>query len=289
MNKPRLLVTGASGQLGRLVIEHLRRLDPAADITAMVRTSQAADELAPFRVATRLGDYTDPASLDAALTGIDRLLLISSSVLGQRAAHHKNVIEAATRAGVSFIAYTSILRADTSELSLAAEHLATEKCCAKADCRTSYCATAGTSRTTPQCLRRRSRTARSSAAPATDDFHRRADRTMPRPQQWYCCTAPPSGTIYELAGDEAFTLTQLAASVSQRAGKTVVYRNMSEAEYRAALLGMGLPVDMATMLAQTSALTAKGALEDHGRVLSRLIGHPTTPLADAVAAVVQRD
>ena len=127
MNKPRLLVTGASGQLGRLVIEHLRRLDPAADITAMVRTPQAADELAPFRVATRIGDYTDPASLDAALTGIDRLLLISSSVLGQRAAHHKNVIEAATRAGVSLIAYTSILRADTSELSLAAEHLATEK------------------------------------------------------------------------------------------------------------------------------------------------------------------
>jgi NAD(P)H dehydrogenase (quinone) len=125
-NKPRLLITGSSGHLGRLVIEHLRRLDPDADITAMVRTQQAAEELAPFRVTTRIGDYTDPASLDAALIGIDRLLLISSSVLGQRAAHHKNVIDAATRAKVSLIAYTSILRADTSELSLAAEHLATE-------------------------------------------------------------------------------------------------------------------------------------------------------------------
>ncbi|MGB6713032.1 MAG: NAD(P)H-binding protein [Candidatus Cybelea sp.] len=78
-NKPRLLITGASGQLGRLVIKHLCRLDPGADITAMVRTPQAADEVAPFRAATRMGNYTDPASLDAALTGIDRLLLISSS------------------------------------------------------------------------------------------------------------------------------------------------------------------------------------------------------------------
>ena len=82
-------------------------------------------------------------------------------------------------------------------------------------------------------------------------------------------------------------MTQFAALVSKRTGKTVGYRNISEAEYRTALLGMGLPVDMATMLAETSAVTAKGALEDHGHVLSRLIGHPTTPLADAVAAVVQ--
>ena len=97
----------------------------------------------------------------------------------------------------------------------------------------------------------------------------------------------PAGTVYELAADEAFTLTQLAAAVSQRTGKTVAYRNMSEADFRAALVGMGLPGAMATMLAETSAGTAKGALEGHGHVLSRLIGHSRTSLADAVAAVVQ--
>ncbi len=109
---------------------------------------------------------------------------------------------------------------------------------------------------------------------------------MRRRQHWFSCNGAPAGTIYELAGDEAFTLTQLAAAVSERTGKNVAYRNMSEAEYRAALLGMGLPDAMATMLAQSSAATARGALEDHGHVLSRLIGHPTTSLADAVAAVV---
>ena len=221
-NKPRLLVTGASGQLGRLVIEHLRRLDPSADITAMVRTPQAADELAPFRVATRIGDYTDPASLDAALTGIDRLLLISSSVLGgQRAAHHKNVIDAATRAKVSLIAYTSILRADTSELSLAAEHLATEKMLRESGLpfvilRNGWYLENDTAMLAPEVAHgaiigsagdgRLSSASRSNYAEA-------AALVM--------LHGAPAGTVYELAGDEAFTLTQLAASVSQRTGKTV--------------------------------------------------------------------
>jgi NAD(P)H dehydrogenase (quinone) len=284
-NKPRLLITGASGQLGRLVVEHLSRLDPSADVTAMVRTPPAADELSPFRVATRVGDYTDPASLDAALSGIDRLLLISSSVLGQRAAHHKNVIDAATRSSVSLIAYTSILRADTSELSLAAEHLATEQMLRESGLpfvvlRNGWYLENDTAMLAPAVAHgaiigsagdgRLSAASRSNYAEAA---------------ALVLLHGAPTGTVYELAG-EAFTLTQLAAAVSQRSGKTVGYRNMSEAEYRTALLGMGLPDAVATMLAETSAGTAKGALEDHGRALSRLIGHQTTSLADAVAAAV---
>ena len=286
VNKPRLLITGASGQLGRLVIEHLRHLDPATDVTALVRTPRAAGELVPFRVATRIGDYTDAASLDAALTGIDRLLLISSSVLGQRAAHHKNVIEAATRASVSLIAYTSILRADTSPLRLAAEHLATEQMLCESGLpfvvlRNGWYLENDTAMLEPAVAHgaiigsagdgRLSSASRSNYAEAAALVLLHGART---------------GTVYELAGDEAFTLTQLAAAVSRRTGKTMSYRNMSEAEYRTALLGMGLPDAVATMLAETGAGAAKGALEDHGRALSRLIGHQTTSLADAVAAAV---
>ncbi|MGH7728478.1 MAG: SDR family oxidoreductase [Vulcanimicrobiaceae bacterium] len=284
-NKPRLLVTGASGQLGRLVIEHVRRLDPEADITALVRNPRAADELAPFRATTRIGDYTDPVSLDAALVGIDRLLLISSSVLGQRVAHHRNVFEAAKRASVSLIAYTSLLRADTSELNLAAEHLASEKMLRETGLpfvvlRNGWYLENDTAMLAPAVAHgaiigsagdgRLSSASRSNYAEAA---------------AFVLVGGAPAGTVYELAGDEAFTMTQLAAEVSRQTGKTVGYRNMSEAEYRAALLFVGLPDAVATMLAQVSAATAKGALEDHGRVLSRLIGHPTTSLADAVAAV----
>jgi NAD(P)H dehydrogenase (quinone) len=187
---------------------------------------------------------------------------------------------------VSLIAYTSILRADTSELSLAAEHLATEEML----------------RTTglPFVVLRNgwyleNDTAMLALAVAHGAIIGSAGdgRLSSASRSNYAEVAAlvllhgaPAGTVYELAGDEAFTLTQLAAAVSQRTGKTVSYRNMSEAEYRTALLGMGLPDDMATMLAETSARTANGALEDHGRVLSRLIGHQTTSLADAVAAVV---
>jgi NAD(P)H dehydrogenase (quinone) len=283
---PRLFITGASGQLGRLAVEHVSRLNPNVDITAMVRTPQAAEGLAPFRVTTSIADYTDPASLDAALAGIDRLLLISSSVLGQRVAHHENVIEAARRAGVSLIAYTSILRADTSELSLAAEHLATEKMLrgsglpfvilrngwylendtamlATAVAHGAIIGSAGDGRL--------SSASRSNYAEAA---------------ALVLVHGAPAGTVYELAGDDAFTLTQLAAAVSRRTGKTVTYRNMSEAEFRSALIGMGLPDAIATMLAETSAATEKGALEDHGHALSRLIGHSTTSLADAVAGAV---
>lgn len=285
-NSPRLLITGASGQLGHLVVEHARRLSPDADITAMVRTPQAAAELAPFRVATRIADYTNPASLDAALAGIDRLLLISSSELGQRVAHHRNVIEAAVRAGVSFIAYTSILRADTSELGLAAEHLATENMLrasgvpfvilrnawyfendtatlAQAVAHGAIIGSAGDGRL---------------SSASRSDYAEAAALVL--------LHGAPAGTIYELAGDEPFTMTQLAAAASQRTGKPVAYRNMSEADFRAALTGMGLPDAVAAMLAQSSAATANGALEDRGHALSRLIGHPTTSLADAVAAAL---
>jgi NAD(P)H dehydrogenase (quinone) len=286
VKNPRLLITGASGRLGRLVVAHVRRLNPDADISAMVRTTQAADELAPFRVTANIADYTDPASLDAAVAGIDRLLLISSSVIGQRVAHHKSVIEAATRAGVSLIAYTSILRADTSELSLAAEHLATEHMLRESGLpfvilRNSWYFENDTAMLAPAVAHgaiigsagdgRLSSASRSNYAEAA---------------ALVLVHGAPSGTVYELAGDEAFTLAQLAAVVSQRTGKAVAYRNMSEADFCSALLGMGLPDDVATMLAETSAATARGALEDHGHALSRLIGHSTTSLADAVAAAV---
>ncbi|NUQ31876.1 MAG: NAD(P)H-binding protein, partial [Dermatophilaceae bacterium] len=123
-----LLVTGASGHLGRLVVEAL--LDggtPATGIVATARNTESIVDLAQRGVEVRRADYDDPASLDAAFAGVDRLLFVSGSDVGARIAQHTNVVEAATRAGVGFVAYTSITRADSSDLALAAEHRATEE------------------------------------------------------------------------------------------------------------------------------------------------------------------
>src|SRR6476469_7926848 len=123
-----LLVTGASGHLGRLVVEALlEHGTPAAQVVATARTPESISDLADRGVQVRRADYTDPASLDAAFAGVDRLLLVSGSEVGQRIAQHANVIDAAKRSGVGFVAYTSITRADTSDLVLASEHRATEE------------------------------------------------------------------------------------------------------------------------------------------------------------------
>jgi NAD(P)H dehydrogenase (quinone) len=118
-----IAITGATGQLGRLVVNTLKAKVPTADIVALARSPAKAADLG---VAAREADYAKPETLDRALAGVDTLLLISSSEIGQRATQHRNVIDAAKKAGVKRIVYTSLLHADTSPLSLADEHRATE-------------------------------------------------------------------------------------------------------------------------------------------------------------------
>ena len=121
-----IVITGATGNLGQHVIASLLKSVPAASIIAAVRNPAKAADLAARGVQVRQADYNDGASLDAAFKGATKILLISSSEVGQRAQQHQNVIDAAKRAGVSLLAYTSVLRADTSPLGLAAEHVITE-------------------------------------------------------------------------------------------------------------------------------------------------------------------
>ena len=122
-----IAITGANGQLGRLVIQSLQRLAPATRIIAAVRSPDKAQDLKSPTVEIREADYDRPATLVKAFTGVDKLLLISANDLsGVRLAQHKAAIDAAKSAGVKLIAYTSILHTDTSELILTEEHRATE-------------------------------------------------------------------------------------------------------------------------------------------------------------------
>lgn len=282
------LVTGASGQLGGLVVTDLVKKVPAQNVVALVRRPESAAPLEALGVEVRFGDYSDRSSLEKAFQGVDRLLLISASEVGHRVAQHKNAIDAAKAAGVDFITYTSILRADSSSIGLAAEHRETE-------------AAIKTSGIPYAFLRNGWYTENKTAsiAPALEhgayigaagdgrfssatrqDFAEAAVAVL-------TADAPQANAIYELAGDESYTMAEFAAEIASAAGKPVAYVDMSEADFAAALESVGLPGQIAAMLADSDSQAAKGALQDDSHTLQRLIGRPTTPWAETVRAAVK--
>ncbi|CAN7486363.1 SDR family oxidoreductase [Terrabacter sp. LjRoot27] len=285
-----LLVTGASGHLGRLVVEALlERATPAADVVAIARDPESVADLADRGVVVRRADYTDPASLDAAFVGVDRLLLVSGSEVGQRVAQHANVIDAARRAGVGFVAYTSITRADTSDLALAAEHRATEELLVASGLphallRNSWYLENYTGQL-PTVLEHgavlgAAGEGRVSAATRADYADAAAVVLAGEDGRGH------EGAVYELGGDEAFTLGELAETVGRVAGRDVAYRDLSVADYTAALVAAGLPEGYAGVLADSDRGIAEGALFTGSGDLSRLIGRPTTGLEDALRAAL---
>lgn len=278
-----IAVTGATGQLGRIVVEKLKQKVPAAEIVALVRSPEKATDLG---VAARASDYDRPETLVAALSGVDTLLLISSSEVGKRATQHHNVIEAARKGSVKRIVYTSLLRADSSPLSLAPEHRETEtELKASGIAHTilrngwysenytgsiggalaggAFIGSAGDGKISSA---PRADFAEAAAAVLTGEGH--------------------DGKTYELAGDDAYTLSDLAAEISKQTGKDIPYRNLSEADYAAALKGFGLPEGLAAAIAGWDVSASQGALFDDGRQLSALIGRPTTPISATVKAAL---
>lgn len=276
---PRVFVAGATGQLGRHVVDALLKRTPASAIVAGARSMDgaAAQSLRALGVEVRAADYTQPPTLVSALRGIDRLLLISSSEPGRRVREHQNVIDAAKQAGVGLLVYTSLLRADTSPLALAADHRLTEAAIKASGVpfvllrnswyTENYVASiqpalahgwflgcAGNGRISSAT---RSDYAEAAAAVLTTD-----DRT---------------NRIYELAGDETYTLGEFVATVAAVSGQPIVYRDLTEEDFKATLLKMGLPEELADVLANSDAGAAQGGLDDRSHQLSTLIGRSTTP------------
>jgi len=284
-----IAITGATGQLGRLAIAELLKTVPAAQLVAVVRTPAKAADLAALGVQVRAGDYNDPAALDRALAGVERLLLISSSEVGQRAAQHRNAIDAAKRQKVKLIVYTSLLHADVSTLNLADEHRATEQMLAESGVphtilrngwyTENYASSIGAAVAHGTLIG--SAGSGRIAAAARADYAAAAAKVASGP-------LAPVQRIYELAGDTAFTLADLAAEISRQTGKTIPYRDLPEADYAAALAGAGLPHWLAGALASWDIGASKGVLFDDSKQLSRLIGRATTPLATTVSAVLKK-
>lgn len=278
-----IAITGATGQLGHYVIESLMKTVPASQIVAIVRNPAKAQALAAQGITVRQADYGDEAALTSALQGVEKLLLISSSEVGQRAPQHRNVINAAKAAGVKFIAYTSLLHADTSPLGLADEHIETDKMLADSGIvytllRNGWY-TENYLASTPAALEHGvfiGAAGDGKIASATRaDYAAAAARVISE--------AGHEGKVYELAGDSAWTLTQLAAELTKQSGKSVTYQNLSEADFAAALKSVGLPDGLADMLADSDVGASKGGLFDNSKTLSKLIGRPTTTLAESVS------
>ncbi|MEY8712672.1 SDR family oxidoreductase [Mangrovibacter phragmitis] len=273
-----IAITGATGQLGHEVITALLKKHPPESLVAIVRNQSKAQSLAEKGIHVRVADYSDKDALRTALVGVEKLLLISSSEVGQRAAQHRNVIEAAVQTGVGLLAYTSLLHADTSPLQLAQEHRETEQMLADSGLphvllrngwyTENYMASVPAALAhgvIPGCAGEGK-----IASASRKDYAEAAAQVLSLENQ--------AGKIYELAGDEAWTLSELAQLLSDTSGKQVAYQNMSEADYAALLEGAGLPGPFAAILADSDTGASKGGLFDDTHQISTLTGHPTTSL-----------
>lgn len=281
-----IVVTGATGKLGRLAIEELLKRTPPGALAAVVRAPEKAADLAARGVQIRQGDYARPETLVSALAGAEKVLFISSNEVGKRTAQHAAVVEAARRAAPRLLAYTSLLHADTSRMGLAAEHKATEAAIRAsglpfAFLRNGWYLENYTENLAPALQHGAILGSAGSgriAAATRADYAAAAAAVI--------TGAGHEGKTYELAGDVAFTMAELAAEVSRQAGKPVAYRDLPEAEYAAALVAAGLPKPVADMFADSDVGITRGELDDASGDLRRLIGRPTTPLAAAVAAAL---
>jgi NAD(P)H dehydrogenase (quinone) len=278
-----IVVTGATGHLGRLTVEALlRRGLPADQIVATGRQVNKLDDLAARGVTVRRADYNDAASLAEAFAGAEKVLLVSSSEVGQRAAQHANAINAAMDAGVSLLAYTSIPKADSSSLLLAAEHKQTEQLLAESGVphvllrngwyvenytgqlpvylEHGIAGAAGDGKVSPAT---RADFAEAAATVLVEDGH--------------------AGKTYELGGP-AVTMSEVAQIVSEAAGTPVSYHDMPVEQYTQVLVGAGLPEPVAAVFADGDRGVRDGELEVDPADLEQLLGRPATPLADSVQA-----
>ena len=281
----RIAITGAAGHLGRHVIESLLARGVAAqDLVAIVRTASKAEDLTARGITVAEAPYEDVAALTEALQGVDRLVLVSGSEVGKRAAQHTNVLEAAKAAGVAFIAYTSLVNADSSELSLAPEHRETEALLASSGIDhvllrngwywENFASNVDAARATGHVF----------GAAGEGRVNGAARRDYAEAAAVVVTTDGHAGKTYELGGQPSLTYPEIAQAVGTVIGAEVSYVNQSVEEYQQTLEGAGLPTEVAQMLAGWDTAIADGALQTSSTDLEDLIGRPATSLAEALAA-----
>ncbi|NVK33166.1 MAG: SDR family oxidoreductase [Rhodobacteraceae bacterium] len=280
-----IAVTGANGQLGRLVLAALQEKGATA-IRALVRSPEKGADLANDKVSVVEADYDRPETLAAALAGVDRLILISSSEVGKRAPQHQAVIDAAKTAGVKQIAYTSILSADSSEMALAAEHKVTEEALAASGIAHVLLRNSWYIENYDSSVGAGLQFGAIAGAAGEGKISAASRKDYAEAAAVVALSDDLSTRTYELGASTAFTMADLAAAVSKESGKTIPYTNLSKQDYVAMLVGAGIPDGFAQILADSDTCAAKGSLYTASNDLETLIGHKTLSLEDYVAKTV---
>ncbi|NWK74022.1 SDR family oxidoreductase [Acinetobacter sp. SwsAc6] len=281
----KIAITGATGQLGQLVIQALLKRVSANQIVALVRDQKKATALAEQGVELRHFDYDVPESLAPALQGIDKLLLISANEVGRRTPQHKAVIEAAQLAQVPYIAYTSLLRADISPLGLAQEHRETEALIQASGLRytllrnnwynENYLAGVEHNVASGKLFSATKNGPISSASRA--DYAEAAAEVL--------TTQGHEQKTYELAGSQSFTKTDLATYIAHAASKPVQYLEIDAESFAQGLTQAGLPEPVVNLITEADVETAHGAMFSDRTDLEQLIGRKTTTIQSQVEAL----
>ena len=282
----KIAITGATGQLGNLVIEQLLQLTAAQNIVALVRNIDKAEHFKVQGIELREFDYDRPETLVPALLGIDKLLLISANEIGRRTPQHQAVIDAAKVASVPYLAYTSLLRADTSPLGLAQEHRETEKLIQDSGITYTFLRNnwysenylAGVAHTIEiGTLFGAAQDGRISSA-SRIDYAEAAAKVL--------TSTGHENKTYELAGSESFSLSDLATFIGQAVNKDIIYQNLSAEEYTQGLTQAGLPAGLVDVIVDADIQTIQGAMYSDSKDLEQLIGHKTTSIQDAIKAAL---
>jgi NAD(P)H dehydrogenase (quinone) len=282
-----IVITGATGQLGRMIISDLLADGvPAKEITAVARTPQKAADLADKGVAVLLADYDHPETFLGALHAEDRVLLISGTDVGRRASQHKAVIDAAMAAGVAQLGYVGVFGGSKATFQLADDHRETEQLILDTDLpytflRNNWYSDGSTFTGDIHGIVSRGGIVNSVAA---------SSRLATAPRKDYAAAAAvvmrQDGHLnkaYELSGDAEWSFPEFAEETSRQTGKTVVHTSVPPAEYKAILESVGVPGPFADILVDVDVAINRGALSGTPGDLSRLIGRPTTPIADSIA------
>ncbi|EEY97256.1 SDR family oxidoreductase [Acinetobacter johnsonii] len=282
----KIAITGATGQLGNLVIEQLLQLTAAQNIVALVRNIDKAEHFKVQGIEPREFDYDRPETLVPALLGIDKLLLISTNEIGRRTPQHQAVIDAAKVAGVPYLAYTSLLRADTSPLGLAQEHRETEKLIQDSGITYTFLRnnwysenylTAVAHTIEIGTLFGTAQDGRISSA-SRIDYAEAAAKVL--------TSTGHENKTYELAGSESFRLSDLATLIDQAANKDIIYQNLSAEEYTQGLTQAGLPAGLVDVIVDADIQSIQGAMYSDRKDLEQLIGRNTTSIQDAIKAAL---